>query len=336
MRLRAAVPTAYSKEMPVSPNKYRKGVSSPKGVGHNASGESKGGNGAKKNGNGSKRDEKKERKKEDKTDKPVPSSSFEQGTGQSQSEFSLESMEPPEQSADMDTTEVSLSSSFAASALLTSSTSDIHMATSISSLMTMAEFSEETTPACDLGMRRQLEEPINAGLEITSEMLDLTSEIPTESIPESERSAEEACLADIRTQHQNQTMESDLFTAVPETSTEDMETEESLAAKSIAEFQELLQASQNIEGDIEILESISDKNMEDELIGKEIDEMLDSAEPDLGEEVSKVSESDSQTSQDDQMGSRRERECCTLPSMNTVSDRSQTPAPSVIVDEKAR
>ncbi len=82
----------------------------PKGVGHNPSGESKGGNGSKKNGNGSKKDEKGEQKKEDKTDEPTPSSSFEQGAGQSQSEFSTEPTEPPEQSVDKDTSEISLNS----------------------------------------------------------------------------------------------------------------------------------------------------------------------------------------------------------------------------------
>ncbi len=137
-------------------------------------------------------------------------------------------------------------------------------------------------------------------------------------------------------QRQNQTTESDLFTAVPETSTEEMDMEEMQAAKSMAEFQELLQDNQNIEGDIEILDSITDEEMEEERIGQEIDEMVEWAEPDSGEEVSKVSESDSQMSQEDQMGSRRKKEHRTLPGMGTESDRPRTPAPSVIIDEKAR
>ncbi len=232
--------------MPVSLNRYRKGASLPKGVRHNPSGESKGGNGSKKNRNGSKKDEKAEQKKEDKIDELAPSSSFEQGAGQSQSEFSMEPTESPEQSVDMDTSEISLSSSFAASTLLVSSASDIFMATSISSPM-MTELSEETVPLRDLGMRRQLEEPIDAGLEITSEMSDLTSELPSESIPESERSTEEAHLADIRMQHQSLTTELDLSTAVLETFIEDMETEELGTAEDIAQFQELLDANQDID-----------------------------------------------------------------------------------------
>ncbi len=193
---RLQLPTVCSEEMPISPNKFKKGASSPRGVSHNASGELKGGNGAKKNGNGSKNG-KGEKKKEDKMDLSTLSSSFEWGAGHSQSEFSAGTTESLEQPADMDMSEISLSSSFAASALpTTSSASDICLATSIGSPM-MTEVSEETTPVCSLGMKRQLEEPIDAGFEVTSEMLDLMSEILTEAIPESERSAEEARLVDI-------------------------------------------------------------------------------------------------------------------------------------------
>ncbi len=52
------------------------------------------------------------------------------------------------------------------------------------------------------------------------------------------------------------------------------------------------------------------EEMEDERVSKELDLLLE-AEPDLGEEFSKfVSESESQMSQDEQMGSRKEREQC--------------------------
>ncbi len=114
-----------------------------------------------------------------------------------------------------------------------------------------------------------------------------------------------------------------------------MDMEEIEAVKSLAEFQELLQANQNIEGDIEILDSIVDEEMEDKEIIKEIGDMVKSTEPDSEEELTKVSESDSQTSQDNQMGSRRERERQTLSGMGTELDRSRTPAPSIIIDEKA-
>ncbi len=115
-----------------------------------------------------------------------------------------------------------------------------------------------------------------------------------------------------------------------------MDMEESLAAETLAEFQDLLQANQNIEGDLEVLESISDEEMEEGLIGQEIDDMVESAELDSGEETNKVSESDSQTSREDQMGSRKERERRALPSASIESSISQTPAPSIIIDEKAR
>ncbi len=114
-----------------------------------------------------------------------------------------------------------------------------------------------------------------------------------------------------------------------------MEPEELGTAKHIDQFQELLDANQDIEGEIEILDSISDEEMEDERVSKELDLLLE-AEPDSGEEYSKfISESESQMSQDEQMGSRKEREHHALPGMSTVSDKSQTLAPSIIVDEKA-
>ncbi len=93
-------------------------------------------------------------------------------------------------------------------------------------------------------------------------------------------------------------------------------------AEDIARFQGFIDTNQDIEGEIEILDSISDEEMEDERVSKELDLLLE-AEADSGKEFSKfISESESQMSQDEQMGSRKEREHRALPSMSTVSDKS--------------